>query len=89
MVKTYEEWDGSLNEYLQVGDIVDEEIYNHFINVLPPAMMRSSCTQMGEPYSHVNGKATFSTLQWTDQGWMYCGNCHIGETVEPVEESII
>jgi hypothetical protein len=83
MVKTYEEWDGSLNEYLQVGDIVDEEMADHFINVLPPATMNSQCIQMGEPYSHVNGKATFSTLKGSKDGWVYVGNCHRGETEEP------
>lgn len=83
-MKTYEDWKGSLCEYLQVGDQVDEGIYNHFVNALPPATFWSTLVQMGEPYSHVNGKATFATLAKENGVWTYKGHCHRGETEEPV-----
>ena len=86
MIKTYKNWNGSLNEYLQVGDRVDEEMVKYFINTLPPATLNGECIQMGEPYGNVNGKATFATLRNIGNGWEYAGNCHIGEIEEPQEE---
>lgn len=47
--KTAANWKGSLYQYLQVGDIVDEDIYSHFVNVLPPATLNQTLVQMGEP----------------------------------------
>lgn len=40
-------WKGDLEEYLQVGDLVDQEMVDYFINVLPPAYMSGSLIQMG------------------------------------------
>jgi hypothetical protein len=85
-MKTYENWKGSLNEYLQIGDVVDEEMQNYFIDVLPPATMNGECLQIGEAYSHVNGKSTYPTLKNTFNGWVYAGHCHRGQTTEPEEE---
>jgi hypothetical protein len=82
-MKRYANWKGSLNDFLEVGDLVDEEMMEYFINVLPPETFTSSCIQIGEPYSFVAGAETYSTLKWTYDGWMYCGNCHSGRTEEP------
>lgn len=35
MIKTYANWKGDLEEYLQIGDVVDEEMADYFLNVLP------------------------------------------------------
>lgn len=83
MLKTYKDWKGNLNEYLQIGDLVDEEMVDYFIDVLPPACMNGRCIQMGEPYDHVNGRPTFATLKKTPEGWAYAGHCFRGETEEP------
>lgn len=88
-MKTYENWKGSLNEFLEIGDLVDQEFINYFINVLPPATYNSHCIQIGEPYSHINGKATYSTLKGTSDGWVYTGHCHKGMTKEPTEERVV
>ncbi|WP_258959285.1 hypothetical protein [Paenibacillus tyrfis] len=79
-MKTYAGWEGSLNEYLSIDDLVDEGIVNYFINVLPPACFTSQVIQMGESYSHIGGKPTFPTLKKTSQGWAYAGNCFMGQT---------
>lgn len=84
--KTREQWRGSglcLNEFLQVGDLVDEDMADYFLCVLPPATHSSLLIQIGEPYSHVNGKPTFATIKKTADGWEYRGNCHIREPREP------
>jgi hypothetical protein len=71
-----------MDEYLKPGDVVDEEIYSYFLNAMPPAFMSSKLIQIGEPYDHVNGKATFSTLQLGPEGWIYRGNCYRGESIQ-------
>lgn len=80
MIKTYANWKGSLNDYLQIGDQVDEEMYYYFLDVLPPACNRTNLVQMGEPYSiSKKGKSTFLTLEKVDGKWIYKGQCHLGD----------
>lgn len=82
-IKTYASWKGNLDEYLEVGDYVDEEMAMYFLNVLPPATQRSDLIQIGEPHSHVNFHPTYATLEKDEHGWRYCGHCHLGEIYEP------
>lgn len=86
-MKTYKDWKGSLNEYLQIGDLVDEEMVDYFLNVLPPITWNSHCIQMGEPYSHIGGRATYATLKNTEAGWVYAGHCFRGEIEEPAQKN--
>lgn len=80
MLKTYKNWKGSLNSYLQIGDKVDEEMYEYFINVMPPVTFNSKMVQMGEPYSSSReGKPTYLTLEKIDNEWIYKGTCHAGD----------
>lgn len=93
MKKTMKEWNESgldLSHYLQVGDTVDEETYWYFIEVLPPATMRANLAQIGEPCSHVDGRATFATLYKPlgAQDWIYAGNCHRGEWKEAMSGTV-
>lgn len=78
---------------VQIGDLVEADIVMDAMECLPPACMRLSCAQLGEPYSHRldpdTGKwratyATFKCLQgdFTQGVWEYCGNCFCGETTE-------
>jgi len=65
-VKTYSQWSESrqdLSKFLQIGDIVDEEIVEYFLNVLPPKTWNNSVIQIGEACDYVEGKATYSTLK--------------------------
>lgn len=87
-IKTFAAWNGNLNDYLQIGDIVDEEMYHYFINVLPPATFTSHIVQIGEPYQHITNKPTFMTLEHTDKGWQYQGHCFKGEAIS-AKESLI
>lgn len=82
-MKTYKDWNGDLGSYLEVGDIVDGEMYDYFINVLPPRTNRSDLVQIGEPYSMSNeGLPTYSTLKVSKEGWRYAGHCHAGCDIE-------
>ena len=91
-VKTLEGWNEShvnLDRYLQVGDQVDDAMFDYFLGVLPPAYYSDSIVQIGEPYSHVNGWPTYSTLArkagvHCDGPWHYAGHCHRAQSHEPV-----
>lgn len=79
-MKKYADWDCDLDVFLQIGDVVDREFVDYFINVLPPAFWNDRIVQMGEPYSHRDGKATYATLKNTGKGWVYAGHCFRGQT---------
>lgn len=70
---------------LDIGDLVEEEVVNTLVDMLPPACMRSDCTQLGEPSSHRTDehgvtKSTFATFKKVaDKTWEYCGDCFRGE----------
>lgn len=89
-MKTYQGWGEAkvdLSHYLQIGDEVDQEMADYFLNVMPPASYKTNLIQIGEPNSHVNNRATYSTIHRADgRHWLYAGHCHRGETVEPTEQ---
>lgn len=80
--KSMKEWNESrenFDKFVEVGDIVDVDIYNHFLNILPPAYNSLGLLQVGEPVDYVKGKPTFSTFtKDTDGFWMYRGECFWG-----------
>lgn len=78
-------------EKVKIGDYVDQELVNDFMDLLPPASMSASFLQIGEPYSHRQdpdtGKwratyATFKCRKGDEDIWEYRGNCFYGETTE-------
>lgn len=80
---------GSWDKYCKPGDLVDEGVYDYFLDVLPPRSMERGYLQVGEPHSHqmnvATGKvqATYATFQKVRKGvWMYLGNCFAGYTWE-------
>jgi hypothetical protein len=88
-IKTYEQWHESrqdLSKFLQIGDIVDEEMVEYFLNVLPPKTWNNSIIQIGEPCDLVEGKNTYSTLKRTSKGWEWAGECHKGQTENKINE---
>lgn len=90
-VKTYEGWERSglptFDDYCFIGDTVDEEMVDYFINVVPPACMSSACAQCGEPVSYEgdeqgNYRQTYTTFHRVgDKSWRFDGHCFRGETV--------
>ncbi|MHB2008602.1 MAG: hypothetical protein ACYCOX_11205 [Acidobacteriaceae bacterium] len=87
-MKTYSGWGESrqsLDHYLQIGDVVDQEMADYFVNVLPPAFMSGLLVQIGEPVNDVAGRPTFATLQRNSaRQWVYAGNCYCGESAQPL-----
>ena len=88
-MKTYSAWGESrqsLDHFLLIGDVVDEEMADYFINVLPPVSMSGHLIQIGEPVNDVAGRPTYATLRRDSTGqWVYAGNCHRGASAPPVE----
>lgn len=92
-VKTIEGWYKSecysWDDYAKPGDLVDESVFEYFLNILPPRSLQRGYLQVGEPHSHeLNPKtgrmqATYMTFTKTEEGlYRYCGNCFSGETEE-------
>jgi len=66
MLKTKFLWEQSkliLDDYLNVGDLVDEEIVDYFISVLPPVTLQANIIQLGEAYTHdISGNPIYLTI---------------------------
>lgn len=88
-MKYFKDWDCNIKDFLEIGDLVDEEFVNYFINVLPSGTMNNQCIQFGKPYYYMEDistgklRATFLTLKKTPEGWRYAGTCFSGETCLP------
>ena len=77
----------------KIGDYVTQEVVDDAMDCLPPACMRSDCSQMGEPYSMKKDPDTgkwrnvYNTFKRVEKKvWEYCGHCFRGENVERGEE---
>lgn len=85
-IKTMNDWKYDFGTDFTPGDRVDEEVYLHFLNVLPPLTNKYSMLQVSEPYNHLideeDGKlkGTYTTFIKDDISWIYCGNCFKGKT---------
>lgn len=89
-VKTYEGWQKSglptFEDYCSPGEEVDEAVVDHFVNSVPPVLLRSSCTQAGEAYSTEpdertgRRRNTYTTFRRAGEGrWIFDGYCFYGE----------
>lgn len=94
-IKGWTEWaelpenqnNGSWDKYCNPGELVDEGVYNYFLDILPPRTLAYGYLQVGEPHSHElneeTGKyqPTFATFVKVEKGvYLYCGNCFQGKT---------
>ena len=88
-VKTFKGWEGSLEEYIQPGDEIDEEFYEHFLNVSLPHTLNSNAKviagfQVSGPYSDgvdESGKtrALYLTFGMSEKKCYYLGLNFKGE----------
>lgn len=93
-IKTLKGWNeftertgnGNWDYYAKVGDVVSEDVVDHFMNVMPPRAMSYGYLQVGEPYSHIYDldrrlRPTFATFAKCDGVWRYYGHCFAYETI--------
>lgn len=81
-VKTYQAWEGDINDYLQVGDLVDFQMVSYFLRVLP-VVCENDIIQVSKPIkAYIDGEReyVYPTFMQTEEGWAYAGNCLKGET---------
>lgn len=80
---------GDFEKAAKIGDLIDEEIVEEFVNCVPPTTLRGDLVQVGEPYSHCydpetdRWRASYTTFSKEDGEWVYCGKCFAGKTEEP------
>ena len=71
---------------VKIGDYVEQAVVDDAMDCLPPASMRSDCSQLGEPYStrfdpeSGNWRSTYATFKRVSGAfpngiWQYCGHC--------------
>ena len=98
--KTLNGWNQSglnVTDFLTPGDVVDEDMVDHFRNVLPPLFNRQGFLQSSEPYSSISNcsktrcRNTYLTFARNERGnWYFAGACFNGEKEnrEPVMNSV-
>lgn len=97
-IKTMEGWTKAADEsenpmnfdwdaYAKPGDLVDEGVYENFLDALPPRSLSFGYLQMGEPHSsRLNPKTgkyemTYLTFVRVEKDtYRYCGHCFAGQT---------
>lgn len=102
-VKTMKGWqeyadshdrDGGFDSYCKPGDYVSEDIFDYFLNVLPPHRWSKGYLQAGEPVDYrLNRESGMYQDTWTTfvigpkiegkQLWEYRGNCFTNGTESP------
>lgn len=98
-VKTIEGWNKfaletgktSWGQYCLPGELISDDVYDYFLNILPPISMRDGYMQVGEPSDCMlnpeDGKyhttyPTFERYLIISHGnaiWRYCGDCFYGK----------
>lgn len=88
-LKGREESEKNWDDFCKPGELVDEDVYWYFLNILPPRNMGAGYLQVGEPHdSRPNPRTGRYMMTYTtftkveDKVWRYCGNCFPGEYVD-------
>ena len=76
-LKKCDDWNNSgqcMDEFLSIGDAVDDDFTEYMVCCLPPKTWTSSIIQMGEPYStDRSGHFTYLTFKKIGNIWYYIG----------------
>ena len=77
---------GDWDHYCKPGDLVDEGVFDNFLNILPPHRWKDGYLQVGEPYDSAfnpytgRWEQTYSTyMRRGKDDYMYLGNCFTNE----------
>lgn len=75
-MKTYQAWEAAsipAIDYLQPGDEVDEEMFNHFGGVVSPQYCAGKLLQVGEPHTEDRGRFLYMTFGGFGDRYLYLG----------------
>lgn len=97
-LKTMSGWDSfaeetgktSWDDYCRPGDFVYEDVYEHFLNILPPRNLWKGYLQAGEEKGvcrHPSNRKNCGTyMTFAGSGithvWIYCGDCVAGGDID-------
>ena len=85
-MKTYKEWSESkksFREYIEKGDEIDDEIYDHFLGCVPPIKQSLHGFLCGEPYSHdFEGNGLYDSFYYIATQYIYGGLKTVREFTE-------
>lgn len=86
-MKTCQQWQESglyMDKFYRVGDVVEQELYDYLLEVLPPASFGRNHVQCGEPADHKgkDGRPRFTTVARLGEysPWIYLGDRERGDT---------
>jgi len=86
-MKTFNGWTkGDFDEYVNPKEEIDEEMYDYFLGVLPPRVMKGYGFLVGEPHSHNSqGHAVYSAFYQSPNGkqFYYGGHKTVKEFTDP------
>lgn len=86
---TREQWKGDFHNCCKPGEEISEELYNYFLDILPPISLRSGASMCGfrvsEPHDHVLRKdglyhARYATFGTSNGKYYYLGIFTKGRT---------
>lgn len=86
---TREQWTDDFHKCCQPGEEISKDLYEHFLNILPPISLKSDASmcgfQVSEPHDHVKGKdgryhARYATFGTKDGKYYYLGIFRAGRT---------
>lgn len=89
-VKTLRDWpaEQSITQYLKVGDMVDNAMYEHFLNIMPPQYHYGGVLQVGGACDAVKNedgvlKNTYLTFAQRSESdcWVFKGECFSREWI--------
>nr|DAN89111.1 MAG TPA: hypothetical protein [Caudoviricetes sp.] len=93
-IKSIKGWEASKHNswgaYCNPGDLVSEDVFEYFLNILPPKRLSAGYLQVGGAIGTALNKATgklqdtYMTFICTlEKGiYQYCGNCFVGNIRE-------
>lgn len=80
-IKTMKDWKYDFSNDFNPGDRVDDEIYQYFLDVLPPLVNRRNMLQVSGAYGwDSRGGNTYTTFVHDGISWIYKGHCFRNET---------
>ena len=81
-VYTMQDWQNAGTFNAEIGQPVSNEVFNEFLNCVPPAYYGRGVMQVGEPYAtdRETFRDLFTTFEHRAGVWYYVGACLYGKT---------
>jgi hypothetical protein len=74
-MKIFSEMNQNLNQFLSIGDEVDEGFVNYFKYIVKPVCHNETLIQLGEPEDIIDDQYIYATIKNMNNKWIYVGHC--------------